>query len=70
MTGKPEGSLAGSEKDSDVVYVLVSGAAFLLCVLMLLMGVDAPLRTPVFVGVWVTGTLLTISVLRYLVRGR
>ena len=51
-------------------YILVSGAAFGLCLILVLMGLDAPLETPVFIGVWVFGAALTVSVLRYLVRGR
>ena len=53
-----------------MVYVLVSGAAFALCLVLVLLGLDAPLETPVFIGVWVFGAALVVSVLRYLVKGR
>ena len=53
-----------------MVYILVSGVAFLLCLALVLMGLDAPLETPVFIGVWVFGAALPVSVLRYLVSGR
>ena len=51
-------------------YILVSGAAFAVCLVLLFLGVEPPLRTPLFIGVWVFGAALTVSVLRYLVRGR